>query len=135
MAACLELLAKLELDPARRELISGFIGAYLRLTMKEEAEFEAELAKLAPQRREQVMEIVTGWMEKGIEKGIERGKDNEARTVCLRLLRKRLGLVDADTQNRIEQLTVERLEEVAEALLDFNSPSDLIAWLDAHCPR
>jgi hypothetical protein len=27
MAACLELLAKLELDPARPELISGFIGA------------------------------------------------------------------------------------------------------------
>jgi hypothetical protein len=48
MAACLALLAKLELDPARRELISGFIGAYLRLTMEEEEEFEAELAKLAP---------------------------------------------------------------------------------------
>jgi hypothetical protein len=69
------------------------------------------------------MEIVTGWMERGME------------TVCLRLLRKRLGSVDADSQNRIEQLTVDRLEELAKALLEFNSPSDLIAWLDAHCPR
>ena len=135
MAACLNLLAKLELDPARRELISGFIGAYLRLTIEEEQEFQAELDKLEPQRREQVMEIVTGWMEKGMEKGMqegmEKGKQTEAQTVCLRQLRKRMGSVDASSESRIEQLPVEQLEELAEALLDFNSPSDRIAWLDA----
>jgi hypothetical protein len=74
-------------------------------------------------------------MEKGIQEGMEKGMERGMESVCLRQLRKRLGLVDADTQNRIEQLTVERLEELAEALLEFNSPSDLIAWLDAHCPR
>ena len=128
MAACLSVLAKLELDPARRELISGFIGAYLRLTMEEEQEFQAEVRKLEPERGEQVMEIVTGWMEKGIEKG----KQAEAEAVCLRQLRKRLGSVDSESESRIGQLPVERLEELAEALLDFSSASDLTAWLDRH---
>jgi hypothetical protein len=127
MAACLTLLAKLDLDPARRELISGFIGSYLRLTIEEEKQFEDEMNKLEPQRREQVMEIVTGWMERGME----RGKQTEAQALCLRQLHKRLGSVDAVSQQRIEQLPVERLEELAEALLDFNAPSDLSAWLQA----
>ena len=34
--ACLRILAQLQLDPARRKLISGFIDEYLQLTMEEE---------------------------------------------------------------------------------------------------
>ena len=48
--ACLRMLARLQLDPARRELISGFIDSYLRLTMVEEQQFRAELQSLAPKR-------------------------------------------------------------------------------------
>jgi Domain of unknown function (DUF4351) len=33
--ACLRMLAQLQLDPARRELISGFVDAYLCLTMEQ----------------------------------------------------------------------------------------------------
>lgn len=31
--ACLRMLAKLQFDPARQQLISGFVDAYLRLAM------------------------------------------------------------------------------------------------------
>ena len=35
--ACLRMLARLQLDPARKRLISGFIDEYLRLTIEQTA--------------------------------------------------------------------------------------------------
>jgi hypothetical protein len=46
------------------------------------------------------------------------------------MLRKRLGTLDERAESRILQLSVEQLEELAEALLDFASPSELTSWLD-----
>ncbi|MCY2989011.1 MAG: DUF4351 domain-containing protein [Planctomycetota bacterium] len=126
--ACLRMLAQLQLDPARRELISGFVDAYLCLTMQQEQELESELQQIQPQEREGVMEIVTSWMRKGLEQGLEQGE----RTVVLRQLRKRLGLVSRETEDQIEALSKERLEQLEEALLDFRRRDDLEAWLQAH---
>ena len=66
-AECLRLLATLQLNPARTELISGFIDTYLRLNDREEQEFQAEIGRLEEREREGVMQIVTSWMEQGIE--------------------------------------------------------------------
>jgi hypothetical protein len=123
----LRMLARLQLDPARRELISGFVDAYLRLTMKEEQQFGAELQELDPKEREGVMEIVTSWMEKGLEQGLDR-----ERKLVLRMLRKRLGDLDPAMENQIASLSADRLEQLGEALLDFNLPADLDAWLQSH---
>jgi hypothetical protein len=70
-AECLRLLATLRLDPARMQLISGFVDTYLRLNEAEIAVFEAELNRMGLSEEEQIMEIVTSWMEKGIEQGIQ----------------------------------------------------------------
>ena len=48
------------------------------------------------------------------------------------MLGKRLGTHEAALEARIMELPVEQLEELAEALLDFTTPADLAAWLDAH---
>jgi predicted transposase YdaD len=122
--ACLQMLAKLQLDPARRELVSGFVDSYLRLTIEEKSEFEAELAAIEPREKEDVMEIVTSWMEEGLQKG--------QRVLVLRQLRKRLGSLDERAEARIEALSTERLEELGEALLDFSGPDDLAVWLQEH---
>ena len=74
------------------------------------------------------MEIVTSWMERGLEQGRQEGE----RTLLLRLLRKRLGDLDPAVEEQVKGLSAERLEELGEALLDFNSPTDLGAWLQAH---
>jgi hypothetical protein len=66
-----QLLTRSEVDPARRELVSGFIGAYLRLTMEEERVFETELDKVESRHRKEIMEIVTGWMERGLQQGLQ----------------------------------------------------------------
>jgi len=126
--ACLRMLANLQLDPARRELISGFVDSYLRLTIEQEGEFEAELATIEPREKEGVMEIVTSWMEKGLEKGLEQGE----RGLVLRQLRKRLGGLDEAAEARIEALSTDQLEELGEALLDFSNPDDLAVWLQEH---
>ena len=130
--ACLRMLAKLQLDPARRELISGFVDSYLRLTIEEKSEFEAELAAIEPREKEDVMEIVTSWMEEGLEKGRKEGLEKGQRVLVLRQLRKRLGALDERAESHIEALSTERLEELGEALLDFSSPDDLAVWLQEH---
>ncbi len=71
---CLRLLTTLRLDPARTQLISGFIDTYLRLNAEEELRFREQAATLpGEQQRVEIMEIVTSWMEKGIEQGLEQG--------------------------------------------------------------
>jgi len=51
--------------------------------------------------------------------------------VC-RLLRKRLGSLDAASEARVAALSLRRLERLSEALLDFTAPADLEGWLKSH---
>ncbi len=133
-AECLRLLATLRLDPARMKLISGFVDTYLRLSPAEDRLFREEVAAIAPEQREAVMEIVTSWMEegirKGLEQGLEQGRRSEASGLVVRQLTRRLGPLDASLLGRLNALSVEATEDLGEALLDFHCIADLSAWLD-----
>jgi hypothetical protein len=96
--------------------------------MEQEGEFQAEFAAMEPREKEEVMEIVTSWMEKGREEG----QQQEASLLVLRLLRKRLGRLDEATEARIQAFPRGRLEELGEALLNFSGPHDLAMWLKEH---
>jgi len=52
--------------------------------------------------------------------------------VTLRLLSRRCGPLSADQESVIRSLPLERLEALAEALLDFEGMADLHAWLAAN---
>jgi predicted transposase/invertase (TIGR01784 family) len=65
------------------------------------------------------------------EEGREEGREGEARSLILRLLTRKVGELSQDLRDRIEALTREKLEDLGEALLDFNSLTDLQAWLAA----
>jgi len=67
--------------------------------------------------------------EQGREEGLEQGGQREAASLVLRQLRRRFGNVLAEQQATIRGLTTTQLEQLAEALLDFSSPADLMAWL------
>ncbi|MEH2094454.1 DUF4351 domain-containing protein [Nostoc sp.] len=118
---CLRLLATLQLDPARTQLISGFIDTYLRLNAQEEEIFQTEIAQFEPTQQEVVMQIVTSWMESGIQQGELK--------IIQRLLTKRIGVITAELQERLRGLSLTQLEDLAEALLDFSTEADLVAWL------
>ncbi|HLO84894.1 MAG TPA: DUF4351 domain-containing protein [Nostocaceae cyanobacterium] len=126
--AALQLLTTLGLNPAQVQLISGFIDTYLRLNTEEKVLFEEQLARIEP-KREEVMEIVTSWMEEGIERGLEQGRQQEAVSFTLRLLKRRFGVLTSQLQERIQALSVEELEDLGEELLDFTDIADLETWL------
>ncbi|NEO47673.1 MAG: Rpn family recombination-promoting nuclease/putative transposase [Moorea sp. SIO4A3] len=69
-------------------------------------------------------------IQKGLQQGLQRGKQEGILLVVMRLLTLRLGLVDPVLQQRIEGLSIARLEELSEALLDFETATDLAVWLD-----
>lgn len=118
----LKLLASLGLNAAEVEQISVFIDTYLRLNQQEEEAFQEQIATIEPREQEQVMEIVTSWMEKGMER--------EASLLVLRQLKRRFGDLSQNQQERIQNLTRVELEDLGEALLDFTSTADLENWLN-----
>ena len=70
------------------------------------------------------MEIVTSWMREGMHE--------EALTLVLRLLRRRVGPLDTAYEEQIRRLPLEALENLSEALLDFTQVADVATWLQAH---
>lgn len=64
------------------------------------------------------------------EKGNIKGRQEEAQGLILRLLNRRVGAVSIDLEARIKTLPLTQLEELGEALLDFDRMDDLVAWLN-----
>jgi len=65
----------------------------------------------------------------GRAEGHTEGQQQEAATLVLRQLRRRLGAAPAETESRIRALPVTELEALGEALLDWHTPAELMAWL------
>jgi hypothetical protein len=119
---CLRMIANLKLDKARTFLISGFIDNYLRLSPIEEQQFRVEVDKIKlPTERENVMEITTSWMEQG--------QESATRGLVIKLLTRKLGNLSPELLSRVSGLNLDRVEALAEDLLDFASTGDLERWL------
>jgi predicted transposase/invertase (TIGR01784 family) len=130
-AECLRLLATLQLDPAKTQLISGFVDTYLRLNAQEEQVFQAEIGRLEETTREGVMQIVTSWTQQGIEQGIEQGVEQGERAIILRQLTRRFVELPDSLRSQVEALPLAQIEALGDALLDFQAVADLAAWLQA----
>jgi hypothetical protein len=120
-AECLRLLVTLKLDPAKTRLISKFVDSYLRLDVKEERTFQAEIDTMRLEEKEAIMQTTTSWEETGIEKG--------QRSLLTRQLTRKFGTIDDHTLALVNALSVAQLESLGDALLDFGSIDDLTAWL------
>ncbi len=59
-----------------------------------------------------------------------RSRQDEARSLVLRQLNRRVGEISAPTLEQINLLSLEQLESLGEALLDFTSIADLTQWLN-----
>jgi predicted transposase YdaD len=70
--------------------------------------------------------------ERGIKRGIEQGMAQEARSLILRQLTRRIGTIAPSIQSQISTLSISQLESLGEALLDFSSSTDLDEWLRSH---
>ena len=66
--------------------------------------------------------------EQGIQEGLQQGQV----ILVLRQLKRRIGEIEPKDETRINPLSVEQLEALGEALLDFSNRDDVLAWLDNH---
>jgi predicted transposase YdaD len=91
-----------------------------------EQEFWREIRQLEEETR---MPYITSVERLGIEQGIEQGMQREGANLVLRLLNRRFGQVTTSVEKQIRQLSVKQLEDLGEALLDFENEADLLHWL------
>ena len=88
-----------------------------------------EIFGLGEQRgRELGLELGRG---QGLEQGLQKGLQAGELDITLRLLRLRCGGLSPEQDAQIRALPLPKLEALAEALLDFQGPDDLKAWLAA----
>ena len=73
--------------------------------------------------------VNTSWEEGRLE-GREEGRREGEVAVILRLLARSLGEIPDDLREEISQLSLLRLEELSEVLLDFSGLEDLRDWLN-----
>ncbi|MGH9840765.1 MAG: DUF4351 domain-containing protein [Blastocatellia bacterium] len=71
------------------------------------------------------MPYITSWERIAERRGEQRGK----LALIFHMLKGRVGALDEKMKARIEQLSSPRLEQLADALIDFTQPSDLERWL------
>ena len=79
-------------------------------------------------RREDMRESVI--YQEILQEGREEGRQSELRLV-MRQITRRIGAINSQLQSEIENLSLTQLEDLGEALLDFNSETDLVNWLSS----
>ncbi len=130
IAAATSILAGLVLN---KEVIRAFIRKEI---MQESVIYQDIVAKATAKGKAEgvkqgLQQGLEQGLERGLEQGLEQGRQRES-LLILRQLKRRLGQIEPEDENRIEQLSVEQLEALGEALLDFSNRDDLLAWLDNH---
>ena len=86
------------------------------------------------------MQIVTSWMEEGIEQGIEQGiaqgreqgREEGARDLLMLQLSQRFGDLDSGLRQRIEDFSLEQIQDLSGALFDLSSLDDLVQWVSRY---
>lgn len=84
-------------------------------TTQEDREFIMRLAPLYQQEKEQTL---------------QEGRQEEASNLVIKLLQRRFGEIPQNIEETIGGLSVERLEDLAVALLDLEGMKALVSWLE-----
>jgi predicted transposase YdaD len=102
----------------------------MTLTKDLEREFQEELSNYEEDKKmPYITSIERAGQLKGELIGEQRGELLEAQKLVKRLLTRRVGEIDKSLIKQIEALTIEALEELGEALLDFSNVTHLEEWL------
>ncbi|NJM66214.1 MAG: DUF4351 domain-containing protein [Acaryochloris sp. RU_4_1] len=124
-AECLRLLTNLRLDSKHVKVITQFIEVFLTLNSTEEQILQTEMERMGLLERERITNLLIRSKQENLQQGAER----EALTLVLRLLHRRIGDLSPDLEVQVRRLAVNQIEDLGEALLDFNTGEDLRNWL------
>ena len=116
------LFAMLELNKEKRQELT-----------KEDKELIMKLSPIYKARLNEVkQEGISEGIQKGVQQGVKQGIQQEATLLIVRLLKRKIGELSPNLESRVMGLPINVLEDLGEALLDFNSVDDLINWLNNH---
>ena len=111
-------------SPYRQNALELFSNLKIVLENKQnKATEETELMmNLSPLYLEQI-DIAT-------QQGRAEGRNEEGKSLIVRILTRKLGALDPNSIALINNLSLDSIESLGDALLDFNTVTDLTAWLD-----
>ncbi len=107
----------------RRYLLVECVEAYLDLDEQQQRDYQ-QLLLTNPYK--EIGPMMQTTFEKGIEKGIEKG----SRQTVEKQLLSRFGPLPATARQRLEKLSIEKLNELAVALLDPTASLQSLGLLD-----
>ncbi len=96
--------------------------------------------ELSPEEIHQMLKIASSAQETryyqeareaGLQEGRQEGRQEGERSLILRQLQRRFGPLPETARSRIDSLTLQQLDSLGDALLDFQSLADLATWLQA----
>jgi len=76
--------------------------------------------------------VVNTSRQEGRKEGQEEGIEMGQRSLILRQLTRRIGVLPDNLNDRIQLLPIDQLAILAEDLLDFSGLNDLVAWMDGN---
>lgn len=82
--------------------------------------------------RELIMQLSPLYLERiqdANQQGIEQGIQREAVSFVMRLLSRRFGSIAPNIEEQIRRLSVNQLEDLGEAIFEFQNETDLTSWL------
>ena len=109
IVACTEILAGLRFE---KQLISQLLREDI---MRESVIYQ---------------DILQKGEEKGRKEGEKRGEQQGEQRTIIRQLNRRFGELDSSLVDRIKTLNIEKLDNLADALLDFSNINNLVNWLN-----
>jgi hypothetical protein len=126
---CLRLALTLRLNPAKMQMLAGFVNTYLKLSETEEQWVLNQVTDLIPKGAN--MEWITPWHSQGMREGRKEGRKEEALAILMRQFKHRFGTMKGADETRLSKLSLAEIEELSEAFLDFKQAAGLARWLDA----
>jgi hypothetical protein len=121
-AEALRRLVECPENDMRRFQLCEVVQAYLPLERPQLDEFNH---LLVTPKYGGAMKVQATWFEQGLEKGLEQGEVKGKRNLLRRQLEKKFGPLSPEAIHRLDSWPAERLEEVADKILDARSLDEL----------
>ncbi|MBD6619368.1 DUF4351 domain-containing protein [Komarekiella sp. 'clone 1'] len=116
-----------QLEPKQRPEISSY--TQILAGLKYNKDLIRQLFREGMMRESVIyQEILAEGEQRGEQRGRQEGRKAEGQLLILRQLTRRVGELPQEVRSRIETLSLEQLENLGEALLDFQAIADLEAW-------
>lgn len=110
------------------ESLLGFFASFVLETelVRQIMRWDMTVLRESPWYQEIRQESLQEGRQEGEQTGILKGEQS----LILRLLTRRIGDISSELRSQIQSLSLDQLEALGEALLDFTEPTDLVNWLE-----